>query len=105
VRARELRRELPPAEKFLWKALRGNKLGAHFRRQQIISGFIVDFYCQKASLVIELDGSIHELPEQLELEKEREQALIEIGLRIIRFENTDVTTNLPDVPRKIKELL
>ena len=59
-RARELRREMTPAEKILWHELRGNKLGVHFRRQQIIEGFIVDFYCHQAGLVIELDGSVHE---------------------------------------------
>ena len=61
-RARELRREMTPAEKILWQELRGNKLGVHFRRQQIIAGFIVDFYCHKVGLVIEVDGDIHDLP-------------------------------------------
>jgi very-short-patch-repair endonuclease len=55
-RSRQLRREMTPAEKILWQELRGNKLGVHFRRQQVIAGFIVDFYCHKAGLVIELDG-------------------------------------------------
>ena len=41
----ELRREMTPAEKILWEELRANKLGVHFRRQQVIQGFIVDFYC------------------------------------------------------------
>ncbi len=59
ARARELRREMTPAEKVLWQELRGNKLGLHFRRQQIIAGFIADFYCYAASLIIEVDaGSI-----------------------------------------------
>ncbi len=61
-RARELRRDMTSAEKVLWNELRGNKLGVHFRRQQIIAGFIVDFYCHRAGLVIELDGDIHNLP-------------------------------------------
>ena len=55
-RAKELRRDMTPAEKLLWQELRANKLGVHFRRQQIIVGFIVDFYCHKAALVIEVDG-------------------------------------------------
>jgi very-short-patch-repair endonuclease len=59
-RARELRREITSAEKMLWLELRENKLGAHFRRQQIIAGFIVDFYCHSASLAIEVDGGIHD---------------------------------------------
>ena len=61
-KAKELRRDMTSAEKVLWNELRGNKLGVHFRRQQIIAGFIVDFYCHRAGLVIELDGDIHNLP-------------------------------------------
>ena len=55
-RSRELRREITLAEKTLWDELRANKLGIHFRRQQIIAGFIVDFYCHKAALVVEVNG-------------------------------------------------
>src|SRR6185503_20128508 len=84
-RAKELRRDMTPAEKILWQELRANKLGVHFRRQQIISGFIVDFYCHKAMLVIEVDGDIHDL--QKEEDARREQALREMGLRIVRFRN------------------
>ena len=47
---------MTPAEKILWNELRANKLGVHFRRQQVIAGFIVDFYCHKSALVIEVDG-------------------------------------------------
>jgi very-short-patch-repair endonuclease len=73
------RREMTPAEKMLWKELRGNKLGVHFRRQQVIAGFIVDFYCHKAGLVIELDGSVHD--EQIEEDAQRDKVLKEMGLR------------------------
>lgn len=61
-RAKELRREMIPAEKLLWQEVRAKKLGVRFRRQQIIQGFIVDFYCHKAALVVEVDGDIHKLP-------------------------------------------
>src|SRR6187397_1072604 len=87
-RSRELRRDMTPAEKILWQELRANKLGFHFRRQQIISGFIVDFYCHKAALVIEVDGDIHDL--QQEEDARREKVLGELGLRIVRFRNDDV---------------
>ena len=101
-RAKELRREMTPAEKVLWNELRANKLGIHFRRQQIIAGFIVDFYCHKAALVVEADGDIHDL--QQEEDAERENALREIGLRIIRFRNDEILNNLSMVVKKIKEL-
>jgi very-short-patch-repair endonuclease len=58
---------MTPAERILWQELRGNKLGAHFRRQQIIAGFIVDFYCHKVALVIEVDGDVHDLQKEAPL--------------------------------------
>src|SRR4051812_33525571 len=65
ARAKELRREMTPAERLLWSHLRRNQLnGLHFRRQQVIEGFITDFYCHSAALVVEVDGRIHE--EQVE---------------------------------------
>ena len=86
---------LTPTEAILWQELRGNKLGVHFRRQQVIAGFIVDFYCHKAGLVIELDGSVHQGVEQKENDTERDEVLSEMGLRIVRFMNEDVIKNLP----------
>ena len=100
-RSHELRRDMTRAEKLLWQELRGNKLGVHFRRQQIIAGFIVDFYCHKADLVIEVDGDIHDL--QKEEDALRENALKELGLMVIRFRNEEVLNHLPSVVEKIKE--
>jgi len=102
-RAKELRRDMTPAEKILWGKLRGNKLGVHFRRQQIIAGFIVDFYCHKAALVIELDGDIHDL--QQEEDARREKVLSEMGLRIVRFRNEEVMKNLAGVLGRMRELV
>ena len=102
-RAKELRRDMTPAEKLLWQELRANKLGIHFRRQQIIAGFIVDFYCHKAELVIEVDGDIHDL--QQDEDARREKALYEIGLKTVRFENDEVIRNLSEVLEKIRELI
>jgi very-short-patch-repair endonuclease len=104
-RAREFRRFMTPTEAFLWQELRGNKLGVHFRRQQVIAGFIVDFYCHKAGLVIELDGSVHEGNEQKENDAERDKVLSEMGLRIVRFMNEDVIKNLPKILGRIRELI
>jgi len=74
---------MTPAEKILWQELRGNKLGVHFRRQQVIAGFIVEFYCHNAGLVVEVDGDIHDL--QQEEDARRERVLSEVGLRVVRF--------------------
>jgi|SRR3990172_7265049 len=102
-RAKELRRDMTPAEKILWGKLRGIKLGVHFRRQQIIAGFIVDFYCHKAALVIEVDGDIHDL--QQEEDARREKVLRGLGLRIVRFGNEEVLKDLSAVLIKIRELV
>jgi very-short-patch-repair endonuclease len=102
-RAKELRRDMTSAEKILWQELRANKLGVHFRRQQIIEGFIVDFYCHKAALVIEVDGDIHDLHQEEDMR--REKVLTELGLKIIRFRNDDITRHLSDVLQKISEEL
>ena len=48
----------------MWQEVRANKLGVRFRRQQVIHGFIVDFYCHKAALVVEVDGDIHDLQQE-----------------------------------------
>jgi very-short-patch-repair endonuclease len=100
-RSRELRHDVTPAEKLLWHELRANKLGVHFRRQQVISGFIVDFYCHKADLVVEVDGDIHDL--QKEEDIRRENTLKELGLRVIRFRNEEVLNNLPSVLENIRK--
>ena len=102
-RARELRREMTPAEKLLWQEVRAKKLGVRFRRQQIIAGFIVDFYCHRAALVVEVDGDIHDL--QQEEDARREKVLIEMGLRIFRFRNDEILSNLPVVVHKLRELV
>ena len=102
-RAKELRRDMTPAEKTLWNELRANKLGVHFRRQQIIEGFIVDFYCHKVSLVIEVDGDIHDL--QREEDTRREKALSALGLRVIRFKNDEVARDLSGVVERIKQFI
>ena len=93
---------MTPAEKLLWQEVRAKKLGVHFRRQQIIAGFIVDFYCHKAALVIEVDGDIHDLQQEEDIL--REEALNEMGLKIVRFRNEEVARNLSAVVAKIKEL-
>ena len=99
-RAKKLRREMTPAEKILWKEVRANRLiGLHFRRQQIIHGYFADFYCHQHSLIVELDGGIHDL--QKEYDAEREAYLLALGFRIIRFRNEEITENLKDVLQKI----
>ncbi len=101
-RARELRRKMTPAEKTLWEKLRHNHLnGFQFRRQQIIDGYIVDFYCHAKALIIEIDGDIHK--QQIEYDIERDAHLLSRGFSVLRFTNEEVIHNLEKVLRKILE--
>ena len=78
-------------------------MGVHFRRQQVIAGFIVDFYCHKAGLVVEVDGDIHDL--QQEEDARREKVLSEMGLQIVRFGNEEVMKGLSAVVGKIRKVI
>ena len=101
-RAREMRQAPTPEEQLLWQRLRRNALGGlHFRRQQIIDGFIADFYCHAAGLVIEIDGPVH--TERQSYDEERDAVLESRGLRVLRFSNEDVRINLQSVLTHILE--
>lgn len=100
-RAKQLRRGMTPEEKVLWYYLRNNKLkGFHFRRQQVIDGFIVDFYCHAAGVVVEIDGGIHE--QQKEYDVERDRIISSRGLQVIRIRNQEIKN---DVYRVIQRIL
>jgi very-short-patch-repair endonuclease len=84
-------------------ALRRNGLdGFHFRRQQVIEGFIVDFYCDAAKLAIELDGSVHE--EQWKYDESRDKAIALRGVRVLRISN-DAMRDSEAVVEFIREAL
>jgi very-short-patch-repair endonuclease len=98
--ARELRQNPTPAEKLLWQALRRKQLTDYrFRQQHVINRFIVDFYCAKAKLVIEVDGASHE--GNYDYDAARTEILDILGLRVLRFNNEDVLQNLEGVVRVI----
>jgi very-short-patch-repair endonuclease len=98
--AQTLRREMTPEETLLWSRLRGNRLhGLHFRSQQIIHGFIADFYCHAAGVVIEVDGDVHDT--QVEYDAARDLAFATLGLLVLRFRNEEVTGRMPDVLQRI----
>ena len=100
--ARALRRNMTPAEQFLWTALRGKKCGNRkIRRQQILDGFIADFFCAKHNLIIEVDGSIHNQEQQIQRDKQRRAVFAARGLREIRFRNDEVLNDIETVLREI----
>ena len=78
-------------EKILWSRLRHKQLGGYyFQRQEPVRGYIVDFWCEKAKIAVELDGSVHNTPEQREADKIRDEFLQRNGVRVLRFLNSDV---------------
>jgi very-short-patch-repair endonuclease len=101
--ARELRQNMTAAEKALWQAVRSNRLnGWRFRRQPVIGGFIVDFYCHAAALAVELDGDVHET--QQVAVHERDELIRDYGVEGSRFPNRRVMTQLPLVLHETDEL-
>lgn len=102
--ARRGRRDMTPAEKALWAALRGKKLGGlKFRRQHPLGPFILDFYCPARKLVVELDGAGHAEQGQKSYDAARTERLNDYGCRVIRFRNEEVLHDLPSVLARILE--
>jgi very-short-patch-repair endonuclease len=100
ARAKEFRRSMTRAEGLLWQELRTNRLrGLHFRRQQVIAGLIVDFYCHAAGLVVEVDGGVH--AGQVEYDEERDRVLAARGSRVLRVRNEDVEGDIGGVLERI----
>jgi very-short-patch-repair endonuclease len=102
-RSQLLRRNMTNAERKLWEELRGKKLGVKFRRQHPIWRYTVDFYCHQKGLVIELDGKVHN--EEKEHDANRTAELERMGLRVIRFRNQEVETELPRVLGAIEAII
>jgi very-short-patch-repair endonuclease len=94
--ARQMRQAMTPAESRLWQKLKSGRLnGLHFRRQQVLLGYIADFYCHPASLVVEADGEVHE--DRKDYDAERDLAMRGAGLTVSRFSNDRITNDLPAV--------
>ncbi len=105
-RAEILRKNLTIAEATLWERLNKSQLdGLRFKAQHPIDRFIVDFYCHKALLVIEIDGEIHAHSEVDERDEGREYEIKKLGLSVLRFRNGEVLSNLDKVVLSIKEYI
>ena len=99
-RAKEFRRNSTEAERVLWQHLRANRMcGLQFRRQQVIDGFIADFYCHAVGLVVEVDGPVHE--QQSDYDVERDRILSARNLHVLRVTNEQVISDLDGVLARI----
>ena len=101
--ARRMRSAPTEAENRLWQSLRMKSSGLKFRRQHAIGPFIVDFYCVKARLVVEVDGPVHE--NQQEADDQRQRYLEGLGLRVLRFSNDSVLKETNQVLDAIQRAL
>ena len=102
--ARALRKNMTKEEALLWyQCLCRGKF--RFRRQYVIGNYIVDFYCHQAKLVIELDGSQHCDPKEIEYDKNRTAYLESLGLKVVRFSNLDVLHRFRDVCETIYQIM
>jgi very-short-patch-repair endonuclease len=104
--SRQLRSNMTDAEKLLWTRLRAKQLKSRqFYRQRIIGNYIVDFYCPKANLIVELDGGQHYTEEGIMKDSNRDNYMREQGFTILRFSDRDVLKNLNGVIEGIYEHL
>ncbi|ELR68418.1 DNA methylase, putative [Fulvivirga imtechensis AK7] len=104
--ARALRNNMTAAEKALWKSLRRKQIaGLRFRRQHPVGNFILDFYCHDIKLAIEVDGPIHDRPEQKEYDQARDQQIRNKGIQMLRFSNDEVFDNIQMVIEEIKRFI
>ena len=103
--ARENRRKMTLSETILWEQLRQLPSTFHFRRQHIIGDFIVDFVCLEQSLIIEVDGGYHSEPQQIEDDLFRTERLNKYGFTVLRFKNEQITDNIDEVMKEIKNTL
>lgn len=104
-RAKELRQESTKAEQHAWRLLRNRRmLGLKFRREVPIEDYIVDFYCDELSLVIELDGDVHEKQSKRARDEKRDKRLEELGYMVVRLTNAQIISNSNALVKIIRSL-
>src|SRR4030042_3457972 len=106
---RKLRQEQTYAEKIMWQNLRNRQLlGVKFRRQYSVDQYVIDFYAPELKLAVEADGLIHELADQKQYDKARQEYLETFGITFIRITNKELLGNpnkaFERISEKIKRL-
>ncbi|TSC77584.1 MAG: glycyl-tRNA synthetase subunit alpha [Parcubacteria group bacterium Gr01-1014_29] len=104
--ARLLRQNMTNPERFLWSKIRSKQVrGLQWYRQKPIANYIVDFYCPKAKLVIEIDGDQHYEETMRVKDEERDNALQSLGVCVLRFGNNDIFQNVEGVLMSIQRAI
>lgn len=102
AKRKNLRNQATKAEKILWRCLQGKQLeGYKFRRQYSVGPYIVDFYCPRFKLAIEVDGPSHFQDEAIRYDQKRQRYIESFGLKFLRFTNVDIYENIEGVLEEI----
>ena len=97
---------MPAAEALLWSKIRAKRLlGRKFRRQYSVGPYVVDFYCPKLKLAVEVDGDSHFQPGALEKDQRRQAFIESFDIKFLRFTNEDVTRNTDGVLDVIRSFM
>jgi len=105
-RSRKLRADMTDAERVLWSRIRRKQIkGVQFYRQKPVGNYIVDFYCPKAKLIIEVDGGYHKRSEIMQNDHEKDKTMNELGFTVLRFSNDQVMNHIEHVLEEIKRVL
>jgi very-short-patch-repair endonuclease len=100
---RDLRKNMTDSERILWSKIKNDKLGHRFRRQFSVGHYIIDFYCPRKKLAIELDGVIH--LHQKEYDAVRDKFMKDFEITVLRFWNDDIRHDLNGVLMQIEQAL
>ena len=103
-RARELRKNMTPEERHLWYDFL-RTYPVRFLRQKVVGGYILDFYCASVKLAVEVDGTQHYTPDQIQYDAERERYLNGWGITVVRVPNSDIRTAFSEVCTKIDQIV
>ncbi len=104
--SRHKRNNMTPEENRLWARIKKRQLkDCQFYRQRIIGDYIVDFYCAKAKLIIEVDGGQHTFEDIAAKDSKRDSYLRKRKLRVLRFTNSEVRQNIDSVLEKILDFI
>ncbi len=104
-RRRQLRKDMTYCEKLVWLYLRKRQTKERFLRQYSIDKFVIDFYCPKLKLAVEIDGSIHKQEEQKKYDEDRQSYLENFGITFVRIENEELFCNADKAFGKIEEAI
>ena len=103
-RARELRKNMTPEERHLWYDFL-RTYPVRFLIQKVVGGYILDFYCASVKLAVEVDGTQHYTPDQIQYDAERERYLNGWGITVVRVPNSDIRTTFSEVCTKIDQIV